>query len=81
MVSQVPCLMISQGYNESDIDQCLYTEKARDGSVMILILYINDMFIARTHSHEITTLKSKVNAHFYMKDLGEASHTLGMCIT
>ena len=30
--------MLSQGYRRSDIDHCLYTRRAKDGSFLILIL-------------------------------------------
>ena len=38
------------------------------------------MLIAGTNMDEIANLKSKLNENFDMKDLGNASHILGMCI-
>ena len=73
--------MLSQGYKRSDTDHCLYTKRAKDGSLLILILYVDDMLIAGNNSDEIAALKSKLNATFDMKDLGAASHILGMRIT
>ena len=72
--------MLSQGYKRSDTDHCLYTKQAKDGSLLILILYVDDMLIAGKNIDEIAALKSKLNATFDMKDLGEASHILGMRI-
>ena len=72
--------MLSQGYKHSDTDHCLYTKQAKDGSLLILILYVDDMLIAGKNIHEVDALKSKLNATFDMKDLGEASHILGMGI-
>jgi len=72
--------MLSQGYKRSDTDHCLYTKQAKDGSLLILILYVDDMLIAGKNIHEVNALKSKLNATFDMKDLGEASHILGMRI-
>ena len=72
--------MLSQGYKHSDTDYCLYTKQAKDGSFFILILYVDDMIIAGKNIHEVDTLKSKFNATFDMKDLGEANHILGMRI-
>ena len=38
------------------------------------------MLLVGTNIDEIATLKSKVNENFGMKDLGDASHILGMHI-
>ena len=49
--------MLSQGYKQSEIDHCLYTKQAKDGSLLILILYVDDMLIAGRHMAEISALK------------------------
>ena len=72
--------MLSQGYKRSDIDHCLYTKKAKDGSLLLLILYVDDMLLASTNINELAALKAKLNNSFDMKDLGDASHILGMRI-
>ncbi|MCO5574152.1 hypothetical protein L7F22_027932 [Adiantum nelumboides] len=72
--------MLSQGYKRSDIDHCLYMRQAKDGSLLILILYVDDMLIASRQMAEILALKSKMAKVFDMKDMGEASHILGMRI-
>ena len=51
-----------------------------DGSLLIRMLYVDDMLIARKNIHEVDALKLKLNATFDMKDLGEANHILGMRI-
>ena len=60
--------MLSQGYEQSDIAHCLYTKQAKDGRLLILILYVDDMLLARTNIEELATLKSKLNDSFDMKD-------------
>ena len=72
--------MLSQGYHRSDTDQCLYTKQAKDGNLLILILYVNEMLIARIKMIDIVNLKSKLNNMFDMKYLGKANHILGMHI-
>ena len=62
------------------MDHCLYTKRAKDGNLLILILYVDDMLIAETNIDEIANLKSNLNATFDMKDLGNANHILGMRI-
>ena len=72
--------MLSQGYKRSDFDHCLYTKQAKDGSLLILILYVDDMLLAGTNINELAALKTELNNNFDMKDLGDASHILGMHI-
>ena len=77
---KIHSFMLSQGYRQSDIDHCLYTKRAKDGSLLILILYVDDMLLAGTNINELAALKAKLNNSFGMKDLGDASHILGMRI-
>ena len=72
--------MLLQGYKRSDIDHFLYTKKAKDGSLLMLILYVDDILLARSNMDEMATLQSKLNDTFDMKDLGNANHSLGMRI-
>ena len=72
--------MLSQGYKRSETDHCLYTKQAKDGSLVILILYVDDMLLAGRQMAEISALKSKMAKVFDMKDMGEASHILSMHI-
>ena len=53
---------------------------AKDGSLMILILCVDDMLLARSNIDELATLQSKLHNSFDMKDLGNANHILGMHI-
>ena len=73
--------MLSQGYRRNEIDHCLYTKKAKDGSLLILILlYVDDMRLVGSSMDDMATLQSKLNDDFDMKDLGNANHILGMRI-
>ena len=73
--------MLSQGYRRSDIDHCLYTKRAKDGSLLILDPLCGcHVTCAGTNINELAALKSKLNDTFDMKDLGDASHILGMRI-
>ena len=73
--------MKSQGFGRSDTDHCLYTKRVSDGSLLILILYVDDMLIAGKSLKEMDVLKKGLHQTFDMKDLGHASHILGMRIT
>ncbi|MCO5575171.1 hypothetical protein L7F22_028968 [Adiantum nelumboides] len=72
--------MRSQGYMRTETNHCLYTKRMTDGSLQILILYVDDMLIAGKDKHNVDALKGKLSETFDMKDLGDASHILGMRI-
>ncbi|MCO5610167.1 hypothetical protein L7F22_064402 [Adiantum nelumboides] len=67
-------------YKRSKEDHCLYTRKLDDGLIIILVLYIDDMLIARKSDEEIANLKKTLSNNFAMKDLRDAKHFLGMQI-
>ena len=73
--------MRSQGYTRSKEDPCLYVKRTRDGQLIMLILYVDDMLIAGHSKKDIADLKQKLSSHFDMKDLGDAHHILGMRVT
>ena len=62
--------VLAQGYRHSEIDHCLYTKKTKDGNLLILILYVDDMLLAGSSMDEMATLQSNLNDAFDMKDLG-----------
>ena len=51
-----------------------------DNSYIILLLYVDDMLIARSSIKEINNLKKQLSKQFAMKDLGAAKQILGMRI-
>ncbi|MCO5576195.1 hypothetical protein L7F22_030003 [Adiantum nelumboides] len=51
-----------------------------NGSLILLILYVDDMLNAKKLKDEIKNLKKSLSTQFAMKDLGDANHFLGMHI-
>ena len=49
----------SHSYTQSETNHCLYTKRAKDGSLIVLILYVDDMLIAERNGHEIDALKKR----------------------
>ena len=43
----------SQGFRRSEIDHCLYTKKTKDGSLTLLLLYVDDMLLASKNTYEL----------------------------
>ena len=54
--------------------------KSFNNSYIILLLYVDDMLIARSSIKEINNLKKQLSKQFAMKDLGAAKKILGMRI-
>jgi hypothetical protein len=73
--------MTEQGYSRCHSDHCVYFKKLKNGSFMILLLYVDDMLVAGSNMQDINVLKKKLANSFAMKDLGAAKKILGMRIT
>ena len=56
--------MFEQGYNRCHSDHCVYLKKQNDGSDIILLLYVDDMLVARSNTQEINVLKRNWQIHF-----------------
>lgn len=70
--------MVELGYIRSPYDCCVYHNKFEDGSMIYLLLYVDDMLIASRNRADIQKLKGLLSAEFEMKDLGAAQKILGM---
>lgn len=46
--------------------------------LILLVLYVDDMFIAAKNRSDIIKLKVQLSSEFNMKDLGHTKHILGM---
>ena len=64
----------------SEEDHYFYVKKAKDGNLLILIIYVDDMLLAGKCMQSLDVLKAELHKAFEMKDLGIASHILGMRI-
>ncbi|RVW34552.1 Retrovirus-related Pol polyprotein from transposon TNT 1-94 [Vitis vinifera] len=67
------------GFKRCEADHCYYV-KSFDNSYIILLLYMDDMLIARSSIEKINNLKKQLSKQFAMKDLGAAKPILGMRI-
>ena len=47
-------------------------KKAANDSLVILILYLDDMLLANRHSYELDAIWAKLHEAFDMEDLGDA---------
>lgn len=55
--------MRSQYFTQSESDHYLYTKKATNDSLVILILYVDDMLLASKHSYESQVMRQGWSWH------------------
>jgi hypothetical protein len=70
--------MIEHGHSRSEYNNCMYHRKLSNGSLVYLLLYVDDMLIAAKNLVEINRLKTQLSGEFEMKDLGATKKILGM---
>ena len=51
---------------------------SKEGKTIILIVYVDNIFLTRDDAYEIDHLKNELSREFEMKDLGFLRHFLGM---
>ncbi|KAL2611476.1 hypothetical protein R1flu_023168 [Riccia fluitans] len=72
--------MKSRGFTRSMEDLCVYLKRMSNEvfSLIILVLYVDDMLIAAKDKSKVEKVKAQLSAEFSMKDLGPAKRILGM---
>lgn len=68
------------GFSSSSFDPCVYIRR-KDGHILIIALYVDDLLIAGDNMASVTWIKTELGKRFEMKDLGEAKVCLGLEIT
>ena len=70
--------MADQGYIRCHSNHCVYFKKLDGCGYNILLLYVDDMLVARSNMKDIDALKENLVESFAMKDLGATKQILGM---
>lgn len=70
--------MIRHNYSRIIYDSCVYYRILDDGSIIMLVLYVDAMLIVSKCISEVQKLKSLLSKEFVMKGLGSARKILGM---
>ena len=68
------------GLTPLDKDNCVYLHQS-DGEMIIICLYVDDLFLFTASPRLLTRFKQGLKAKFEMEDLGEARLVLGMQVT
>ena len=74
--SRIDGFLMSLGFTKSKADSNLYY-KVEDDGIMILLLYVDDLFLTCEYKH-IIECKKKLAAEFEIKDLGMMHYFLGV---
>lgn len=70
--------LIKMGFSQSDADPCLFVHRARR---LMVLVYVDDITIGAKDLQDVTWFKKSFRTVFKIKDLGEASHLLGVRIS
>jgi hypothetical protein len=63
------------GFVENQVDNCIYI-KIKGSIFIILVLYVEDILLARSDKNLLFENKRFLSSNFDMKDLGDASYVL-----
>jgi len=75
--AKLSTLLLSFGYTQVHADHNLFT-KATGSSFTALLVYVDDIVLARNSLDEIDHLKSSLRSHFHIRDLGKLKYFLGL---
>lgn len=67
------------GLKNTEIDPCVYVN-TKNNKLIILVIYVDDLLIAAEDIDTINDIKRSLSAKFKMRDLGHASHILGISV-
>ena len=73
--------MIEKGFLRSEYDSSVYTREVSSGSLLYLLLYVDDMLVIAKDMFEVKKVKEMFKVEFEMKDLGATKKILGMEIS
>lgn len=69
-------IMVFLGYKQSQVNHTLFIKHT--SKLTLLLVYVNDMIIAKDDETEKLALKEKLVAQLKMKDLGKLKYFLGI---
>lgn len=78
--NQLDGALKAMGFARCISDTCIY-HKIQGDKILIVAVYVDDLVILSNNATMKNELKRELHRQFHMKDLGTASHVLGMRIT
>ena len=73
--------LVKWGLHPSAIEPCMYVRKYPDGTILVALLYVDDMIITGDNDEQRRQLMKDLAARFKLKQLGQAHWILGMRLT
>lgn len=62
--------MSQRGFKKTPLDNCVFVQKFSDSDFIIVLLYVDVMFVGVHNACRTKKLKQELNKPFAMKDLG-----------
>jgi hypothetical protein len=75
---EINAWFLDYGFKASAVDPCLNVRHGPNGSILIVILYVDDLIIAGSSRAEVDQFKKDIAKRFDMSDLGALKFFLGM---
>ncbi|CAM8876646.1 unnamed protein product [Rhodiola kirilowii] len=73
--------MLDLRFIRSKYDTCLYLKRVKNNAPLFVLLYVDDLLLISSSLSDIKMIKSGLQKHVDMKDLGIAQKILGVKIT
>lgn len=66
------------GATPTSSDPCIYLIKLKDGTLMIIVVYVDDILVICQNTDEILKFGRQLSKIFNLRDIGRLEHCLGM---
>lgn len=73
-------LLVSLGFHRSEADHCLFHRLSKDGTIVLIIVYVDDFLIASNNATAIVNVKQDCAIRYNLTDMGDASFIVGIQI-
>ena len=75
--SKLSTTIVNHSFSQSKLDYSMLT-LVQDGVILILLIYVNDIFVASNNLKAISEFKTFLHDQFKLKDLGPLKYFLGL---
>ena len=75
--SEIDAHLVNLGFVKSPTEFTLYVKKV-DNDILVVSLYVDDLFVTGSHDEFIDKFKERVKDAFEMTDLGKMTFFLGI---
>ncbi|CAL8081981.1 unnamed protein product [Prunus armeniaca] len=76
--SRIEAYFINEGFQRCDIEQTLFTKRNREGQIIIVSIYVDDLIFTGDDEDMMSEFKSYMLREFDMSDLGSMRFFLGI---